>query len=119
MLRIDRLAKSLLANEIERSWKKIRDERSVKIRELFEGVSPSLAQSFTSCGILAEHPECAQNAHGASKIDFLRSRLYIGFQKYVLFTAIFTTGPNRNMFLRNALNPNVAYMIDRLFSTLM
>jgi hypothetical protein len=27
----DRLAKSLLANEIERFWKKIRDERSVKI----------------------------------------------------------------------------------------
>ena len=27
----DRLAKSLLANEIERFWKKIRDEHSVKI----------------------------------------------------------------------------------------
>jgi hypothetical protein len=44
---------------------------------------------------------------------------YIGFQKYVLFTAVFTTGPNRNMFLRTPLNPNVAYMINRLFSTLM
>jgi hypothetical protein len=28
---LDRLAKSLLANEIERFWKKIRAERSVKI----------------------------------------------------------------------------------------
>jgi hypothetical protein len=28
---LDKLAKSLLANEIERFWKKIRDERSVKI----------------------------------------------------------------------------------------
>ena len=47
---------------------------------LFEGVSPSIAQSFTSCSILVEHLHCAQNAHGVSKIDFLRNHQERGSQ---------------------------------------
>jgi len=45
---------------------------SVKKCQLFEGLSPSF-------GILAEHLKGTQNAHGVSRIDFVRVHQTVTF----------------------------------------
>ncbi len=65
---------------------------SVKKCYLFEGVSPSFS-------ILAEHLECAQNAHGVRKIDFLRDRHYFAA---MFLSCVFGQAIGRNSLLAKA-----------------